>query len=77
MSTSRQPDQGPAEDGGAAARPLRAIFPLDPLLLLAALGLVACSLVTLSAATRDDIPGDPHYYVDRQASTRRRARPVR
>jgi rod shape determining protein RodA len=57
----------PAETGGAAVRPVRALFPLDPTLLLAVLGLVACSLVTLSAATRDDIPGDPNYYVYRQA----------
>ncbi len=32
---------------------------LDPLLLLAALGLVACSLIALKGATADDIPGDP------------------
>jgi rod shape determining protein RodA len=40
---------------------------LDPLLLLGTLGLVACSLVALNGATRNDIPGDPHYYVTRQA----------
>ena len=57
----------PAETGGGAVRPVRALFPLDPTLLLAVLGLVACSLVTLSAATHDDIPGDPNYYVYRQA----------
>lgn len=39
---------------------------IDPLLLLAALGLVVCSVVTLKGATADDIPGDPHYYVYRQ-----------
>jgi rod shape determining protein RodA len=39
---------------------------LDPLLLLASLGLVACSLVALGGATRNDIPGDPNYYVYRQ-----------
>ena len=39
---------------------------LDPLLLLASLGLVACSLVALDGATRNDIPGDPNYYVYRQ-----------
>jgi rod shape determining protein RodA len=39
---------------------------LDPLLLLASLGLVACSLVTLKGATANDVPGDPHYYVVRQ-----------
>jgi len=37
----------------------------DPLLLLAALGLVGCSLVTLHVATRGSRPG-PSYYVERQ-----------
>jgi rod shape determining protein RodA len=40
---------------------------LDPLLLLASLGLMACSIVTLKGATANDVPGDPHYYVVRQA----------
>jgi rod shape determining protein RodA len=40
---------------------------LDPLLALAAIGLVVCSVVVLRGATADDIPGDPHYYVERQA----------
>jgi rod shape determining protein RodA len=40
---------------------------LDPLLLLAVLGLVACSLVALKGATRLDVEGDPNYYVHRQA----------
>ena len=40
---------------------------LDPLLLLASLGLVACSLVVLKGATQHDISGDPSYYVKRQA----------
>jgi rod shape determining protein RodA len=39
---------------------------MDPLLLLATLGLVACSLVALNGATQNDIPGDPNYYVTRQ-----------
>jgi rod shape determining protein RodA len=40
---------------------------LDPLLLLASLGLVICSLITLKGATAHDVPGDPTYYVKRQA----------
>jgi rod shape determining protein RodA len=40
----------------------------DPLLLLAVLGLLACSLVTLASATNNDIPGSPHYYVSRQGT---------
>jgi rod shape determining protein RodA len=39
---------------------------IDPLLLLAAFGLVACSLVTLRGATRSTMPGQPLYYVERQ-----------
>ena len=39
---------------------------LDPLLLLASLGLVVCSLIAIKGATADDIPGDPLYYVKRQ-----------
>ncbi len=41
-------------------------LPFDPLLALAALGLMAASLVTLNASTSQDVPGDPHYYVTRQ-----------
>jgi rod shape determining protein RodA len=40
---------------------------LDPLLLLATVGLVACSIVALKGATQNDIAGDPNYYVTRQA----------
>jgi rod shape determining protein RodA len=40
---------------------------LDPLLLLATLGLVGCSVLALRGATRHDIPGAPWYYVERQA----------
>jgi rod shape determining protein RodA len=40
--------------------------PLDPLLTLAVIGLCVCSIVTLSAATRNLIPSQPHYYVNRQ-----------
>src|SRR5919202_4574391 len=39
---------------------------LDPLLLLASLGLVAASLVALKGATANDVPGSPDYYVIRQ-----------
>jgi rod shape determining protein RodA len=40
---------------------------LDPLLLLATLGLAACSLQALRGATQNDFDGDPWYYVKRQA----------
>ncbi len=41
---------------------------LDPLLLLATLGLVAGSLIALNGATQNDVTGEPHYYVYRQAA---------
>ena len=50
----------------APARP-RVLLRFDPLLLLGALGLVACSLATLKGATADNVAGDPLYYVKRQA----------
>lgn len=59
------PIEAPAAKAVAPAATLR--LPLDPLLTLAALGLGACSLVTLRAATRELVPGQPHYYIDRQA----------
>ena len=40
---------------------------LDPLLLVASIGLVACSLVALNGSTQNDVPGHPDYYVIRQA----------
>ncbi|MBV9335858.1 MAG: rod shape-determining protein RodA, partial [Solirubrobacterales bacterium] len=39
----------------------------DPLLLLAAVGLAACSLITLKGATRTLNAGHPLYFVERQA----------
>jgi rod shape determining protein RodA len=39
---------------------------LDPLLLLATLGLIAASVYTIRTATRGDIAGDPNYYMNRQ-----------
>jgi rod shape determining protein RodA len=42
-------------------------LPFDVVLVLAVLGLVACSLLTLKTSTADDIPGDPTYYFQRQA----------
>jgi rod shape determining protein RodA len=43
------------------APPARLRMPFDPLLTLA-----ACSVVTLGAATRDLVPGNPNFYVNRQ-----------
>ena len=41
-------------------------LPLDPGLTLAVIGLAVCSIVTLEAATRNLVPANPRYYVDRQ-----------
>jgi rod shape determining protein RodA len=50
------------------ARSAAAFLKIDPLLLVAAVGLVACSLYTVGTATHGDIPGSPHYYLYRQAA---------
>ena len=55
----RRSDASPRERGGLLA--------MDPLLLLAALGLIGFSLFTLGAATGQDVPHNPHFYVIRQA----------
>ncbi len=55
----------PAEKSAVTIR-WRALLMIDPLLMLGALGLVACSLVTLHVAARGQAPG-PSYYVERQA----------
>lgn len=67
------PIAGPIAASGEApiqgAHPPRALrLPLDPLLMLATVGLGICSVVTLGAATRNLVPGNPHYYVNRQAT---------
>jgi rod shape determining protein RodA len=60
----RDVDDVPA---AAPARPIGLSLPFDPILLLAVIGLCGASLVILTGATANDIPGDPHYYVNRQA----------
>jgi rod shape determining protein RodA len=55
----------PVEDA-PPPRP-RMLLRMDPLLFLAALGLAACSLITLKGATRTMDTGHPYYYVERQA----------
>jgi rod shape determining protein RodA len=61
--TAREQSAAPPVTG---ARTLR--LPLDPLLTLAVVGLGICSIVTLGAATKNLIPSQPHYYVDRQTT---------
>jgi rod shape determining protein RodA len=48
----------------ASVRVLR----IDPLMLLATVGLMAASIYTVGTATQDDVPGDPDYYTYRQAA---------
>jgi rod shape determining protein RodA len=55
-------EEPPAVPGTRVRRGL----PLDPLLTLAVVGLGIASAMTLGAATREAIPGDPSYYVTRQ-----------
>jgi rod shape determining protein RodA len=40
---------------------------IDVLLLLATVGLMACSIYTIGTATEDDVAGSPYYYVVRQS----------
>jgi rod shape determining protein RodA len=56
----------PASDPPPALVPREWRLRLDPLLLLAALGLLACSCIAIKGATADDVPGDPNYYFERQ-----------
>ena len=58
----------PASDPPAPLVPREWRLRLDPLLLLAAVGLVICSCLAIRGATRDDIAGDPLFYVERQAA---------
>jgi rod shape determining protein RodA len=60
------PIQAVDEPAAALARDPRRL-PFDPLLLVAVIGLGICSVLTLRSATRNLIPADPHYYVNRQA----------
>jgi rod shape determining protein RodA len=56
----------PASEPPPALVPREWRLRLDPLLLLAALGLLVCSCIAIKGATADDVPGDPLYYVERQ-----------
>src|SRR5688500_6461776 len=40
----------------------------DPLLVLAAVGLIVCSLLVIAEATRDDVPGQLFFYLYRQGA---------
>ncbi len=57
--------EAPSAAPATGARTLR--LPFDPVLTLAVAVLGICSIVTLKGATKDLVPGNPHYYIDRQA----------
>jgi rod shape determining protein RodA len=44
------------------------ILRIDPLMLLATIGLIAASIYVIGSATQDDRAGDPNYFVYRQAA---------
>jgi rod shape determining protein RodA len=64
MSTT--PIQDPSRPDGDAAAPRRRGAPVDPVLLVAVLGLAGASLLTLRAATPRGGTVGPDYYVTRQ-----------
>jgi rod shape determining protein RodA len=66
VSTATTPIQ-PASEPPPPLVPREWRLRLDPLLLLAVLGLIACSIIALKGATRTDVAGQPYYYVYRQA----------
>jgi rod shape determining protein RodA len=66
VSTATTPIQ-PASEPPPPLVPREWRLRLDPLLLLAVLGLIACSIIALKGATRTDVEGQPYYYVYRQA----------
>jgi rod shape determining protein RodA len=53
--------------GKASAADRGGLLAMDPLLIVAALGLMGLSLVTLGATTGDDVAHNPSFYVLRQA----------
>jgi rod shape determining protein RodA len=48
--------------------PRARVLRIDPLMLLATIGLMAASIYVIGTATQDDRPGDPNYFVYRQAA---------
>jgi rod shape determining protein RodA len=48
--------------------PRARVLRIDPLMLLATIGLMAASIYVIGTATQDDRPGEPNYFVYRQAA---------
>jgi len=55
-----------SSDDAKAEKAIGLQLPFDLVLVLATLGLAVCSLLTIGAATGNDIPGSPDYFVIRQ-----------
>ena len=55
-----------SDDDAKAEKAFALQLPFDLVLVLATLGLAACSLLTIASATANDIPGSPDYYLIRQ-----------
>jgi rod shape determining protein RodA len=72
MSTARSPIHEMSEPVGGRTDVPRSprspgmALPFDLVLILSVVGLCVFSLVTIDAATVNDIPGDPHYFLNRQ-----------
>jgi rod shape determining protein RodA len=64
VSRGVTPIQASAET--AATERTLGLLSFDPLLTLATVALCACSLITLAQGSAHDVPGQPHFYVDRQ-----------
>ena len=67
MSTTSPVPAIPRSLENVARKERRPRVGLDWMLMVAVLGLLACSLVTVHGATQTDVPGNPDYYVVRQA----------
>lgn len=65
MPTIARPQTFDERSAGIGAR--AGLLKLDPLTALAAVGLIACSIVALGFTTRNEIAGDPFYYTIRQS----------
>jgi rod shape determining protein RodA len=68
MTPIRDVDDAPPGGARSGARPPGMALPFDVVLLIGVPGLAACSLITIRASTEDDIPGDPLYFLKRQAA---------
>ncbi len=64
MPTIARPQTFDERSAGIGAR--SGLLKLDPLTALAAIGLIACSIVALGFTTRGEIAGDPHFFTIRQ-----------